>query len=82
MAEWRDFKHGEEWWAGRVLWVWCDSWKEPRLVLANPNDGHEFEWTYLKDGSQIEDDDGEYPTHCCEPNVPVPPKATVTPSKA
>ncbi len=64
---WREFDQGEEWFAGRALWVWAPSW-EPRLVTGDRGD--DFEWFYAS-GQKLEDASWEFPTHCCDP-VPPP----------
>ncbi|CAM3650479.1 hypothetical protein BOFL111202_17205 [Bordetella flabilis] len=68
--EWREFDDGEEWFAGRVLWVWAPTWEKPRLAIADSGD--DFEWFY-QGGAKLEDARSEYPTHCCDPEPPAPP---------
>lgn len=69
---WREFDDGEEWFAGRVLWLWARSWKEPRLAIANRADGCEGEWIY-EHGKEIGSSGEELPTHCSDPVLPPPP---------
>ncbi|MBN3761102.1 hypothetical protein [Burkholderia sp. Ac-20365] len=72
---WREFDDGEEWFAGRPLWVWARSWKRPRLVVGSIEDGCECEWAYTtgeKLGGEA-DFEEEFPTHCSDPFSPPPP---------
>ena len=68
--DWREFDAGEEWFAGRALWVWASSWEEPRLAIADRGD--DFDWFY-EGGPKLEDASAEFPTHCCDPVPPAPP---------
>lgn len=70
--EWRKFDDGEEWFSGRVLWVWAPSWKKPRLAIADRGD--DFDW-FFQDGPRLDDSNVEFPTHCCDPVAPAPPAA-------
>lgn len=69
-GNWREFHQGEEWFAGRALWVWALSWEKPRLVMADHGD--DFDWFY-ESGPKLEDASWEFPTHCCDPTPPTPP---------
>ncbi len=70
LSNWREFSAGEEWFAGRALWVWAPSWEEPRLVTADRED--DFDWFYAS-GPKLEDASWEFPTHCCDPVPPAQP---------
>lgn len=69
-ADWREFDACEEWFAGRVLWVWAPSWEMPRLVIADSGD--DFDW-FLSGGPKLEDAAAAFPTHCCDLVPPAPP---------
>lgn len=67
---WSVFGEGEDWFAGRVLWLWAQSWEEPRLAIACTEDGREFEWIYT-DGTVVGTTGEEFPTHCSKPVPPI-----------
>ncbi len=69
-GNWRAFDDGEEWFAGRVLWVWAPSWEKPRLAIADRGD--DFDWFY-EGGPKLEDAGVEFPTHCCDAEPPASP---------
>lgn len=69
-GNWREFDEGEEWFAGRVLWVWAPSWETPRLAIADRGD--DFDWFY-SGGPKLEEASAEFPTHCCDLVQPAPP---------
>ncbi|CAB3735489.1 hypothetical protein LMG22037_05971 [Paraburkholderia phenoliruptrix] len=69
-GNWREFDEGEEWFAGRVLWVWAPSWETPRLAIADRGD--DFDWFY-SGGPKLEEASAEFPTHCCDLEQPAPP---------
>ena len=70
LSNWREFDEGEEWFAGRALWLWALSWDKPRLAIADRGD--DFEWFYAS-GPKLEDARWDFPTHCCDPMPTTPP---------
>jgi hypothetical protein len=71
-SDWRNFRDGEEWIGGAVLWVWARSWDKPRLAIADGEDPGE--WVY-ETGAKLGAAGEEFPTHCSDPEPPAPPFA-------
>lgn len=69
---WVEFDDGDMWYAGAILWLWEASWKGPRLAVADEDDCGE--WHYERCGGTVGECGETYPTHCCRPIVPRPPK--------
>lgn len=69
---WKSFDAYEDWFAGRVLWLWAPSWNRPRLAVADDDEGGD--WNY-EAGEQVGSRGEQFPTHRCAPTRPLPPRA-------
>lgn len=69
---WTEFREGEDWFAGRVIWLWEASWKEPRLAIADEEEG--AVWHYAKCQGIVGECGEVFPTHCFSSVPPRPPK--------